>query len=141
MRNSSKQKDPLREKTFLFAVRIVKLNQFLVGHKKEYILSKQVLRSGTNPEAMVIEAANAESGMDFIHKLAIAKKEIGETLYWLELLFATNFINENEFQSISADANEISKILTSSIRTKKKNMGIKIVSILLLIAVGVGFSI
>lgn len=129
MRKSVNRKDPLREKTFSFAIRIVKLNQFLISNKKEFIISKQILRSGTNPGAMVREAAHAESPLDFIHKLAIARKEIGETAYWLELLFATHFINEKEFNSILNDADEIGRMLTSSIKTKKKNIGIKVSSI------------
>ena len=75
---------PLREKSFDLAIRIVRLNQFLTSQKSEYVISKQILKSGTNPGAMVREANNAESGLDFIHKLAIAQKELGETQYWLE---------------------------------------------------------
>jgi len=114
----------LKEKTLNFAVRIVNLNRYLVDEKREFVLSKQILRSGTNPGAMVREAANAESGMDFIHKLAIAQKETGETLYWLELLFATNHISRTEFESLYSDCNEIGKIITSSIKTKKRNLGL-----------------
>ncbi len=81
-----KRRDPLGDKTFLFAIRIVKLHKYLKGEKQEYTLSKQILRSGTSPGAMVREAQNAESGKDFIHKLCIAQKEIAETQYWIELL-------------------------------------------------------
>jgi four helix bundle protein len=112
----------LAQKTLLFAIRIVKLFQFLNNEKKEFILSKQLLRSGTNSGAMIREASMAESGLDFIHKLSIAQKEICETRYWLELLKATDFLNENEFISIDNDAEEILKILTKSILTKKKNL-------------------
>jgi four helix bundle protein len=118
--------DPLRDKTFLFAIRIVNLYRYLADDKKEYVLSKQVLRSGTNPGAMVREAANAESGADFIHKLAVALKETGETQYWLELLLKTNYLSESEFQSINADSIEVLKLLTSSIVTKKKKMALKV---------------
>ena len=128
-------RDPLRDKSFRLAVRIVKLSRYLVDEKKEFILSKQILRSGTNPGAMVREAANAESGMDFIHKLGIAQKETAETMYWLELLFKTDYLNETEFQSIQADANEVIKLLRSSILTKKKNIAKKITVILLFIAI------
>jgi four helix bundle protein len=85
--------DPLREKTLDFAVRIVKFGNYLRNSKQEYIISKQIIRCGTNPGAMVREAANAESGMDFIHKLAIAQKEIGETEYWLEVLLKSETIH------------------------------------------------
>ena len=119
------KKDALYEKSFKFALRIVRLYRYLTEGKKEYILSRQVLRSGTNPGAMVREAANAESGTDFIHKLGIAQKEIGETQYWLELLYQSDYINIIEFQSLKSDSEEIMKILRSSILTKKKNLSNK----------------
>lgn len=74
----------IKTKSFQFAIRVVKLNQYLVSEKKEFILSKQLLRSGTAIGAMVREAEHAESKSDFKHKLAIAQKEINETIYWLE---------------------------------------------------------
>ncbi len=114
--------DPLGEKTFLLAVRIVRLCQHLVAAKQEHTLSRQLLRSGTNPGAMVREAANAESGSDFLHKLGIAQKETGETQYWLELLHATGYLNETEFNSIYQDTTEVMKFLRSSILTKRKNL-------------------
>jgi four helix bundle protein len=120
-----KSKNPLREKSFGLAVRIVKLYKHLTEEKKEYIMSKQILRSGTNPGAMVREAANAESPMDFIHKLGIAQKETGETQYWLELLLATDYINDTEFKSLHSDSQEIMRLIRSSILTKKKNLGMK----------------
>lgn len=125
MEEFSVKNDPLRDKTFLLAIRVVNLYRYMVDDKKEYVLSKQVLRSGTNPGAMVREAANAESGSDFIHKLAIAQKETGETQYWLELLWKTNYLSETEFQSINSDTIEVMKLLTSSIVTKKKKMALK----------------
>ncbi len=106
-------------------MRIVRSYRYLTEEKKEYILSRQVLRSGTNPGAMVREAANAESGTDFIHKLSIAQKEIGETLYWLELLYESEYLNIAEFQSLKSDSEELMKILRSSILTKKKNLSNK----------------
>ena len=116
-----KKKDgPLREKTLKFAIRIVKLQRYLVEEKKEFLLSKQLLRSGTNPGAMVREAENAESTQDFVHKLGIAQKEIGETIYWLELLVATEYLSEKEFVSINTDAEEIMRIIRSVILTIKK---------------------
>jgi four helix bundle protein len=116
------KKDILREKSFAFSVRIVHLYKYLSEDKKEYILSKQIMRSGTNPGAMVREAANAESGGDFIHKLSIAQKEIDETIYWLELLKATNYLTESQFESLNSDAIEIIKLLKSSIITRRKNL-------------------
>jgi len=118
----SKRVDPLRDKSFQMALRIVKLCKYLREVKKEYILSKQLLRSGTNPGAMVREAANAESGMDFIHKLAVGQKETGETQYWLELLRQSNYINEKEFTSIFKNTQEVMALIRSSIKTKRKNM-------------------
>ncbi|MCU0470332.1 MAG: four helix bundle protein [Arcicella sp.] len=116
------KKGILEEKTLSFSIRIVNLYKFLIDDKKEFVMSKQILRCGTNPGAMVREATNAESGLDFIHKLSIAQKEIAETIYWLELLQATNFLKQAEFESISSDAQEIMRIIRSSILTKKQNL-------------------
>ena len=132
-RENKKQADPLGHKTMEFAIRIVKLNRHLTGKMNEYVLSKQVLRSGTNPGAMVREVANAESGADFIHKLAIGQKEICETLYWLELLFRSGYLTEPEYQSLTIDATEILKIIRSSILTKKQRLAKKLVTIVLLL--------
>ena len=122
MKKHSEKNDPLSVKTLLFAIRIVNLSKYLMGEKKEFILSKQIIRSGTNPGAMIRESSQAESGADFIHKLAIALKEISETKYWLELLQATKYISKKEFSSLYMDATEIAKLLTSSIKTKKRNL-------------------
>lgn len=114
-----KKENIIKDKSFMFAVRIVKLYQFLNEHKKEFILSKQLLRSGTSVGAMIRESEYAESKADFNHKIAIAQKEINETIYWLELLFATNYLNKEQFESINADAIEIIKLITSIIKTSK----------------------
>ncbi len=106
-------------KSFKFAVRIVKLYQYLTDTKKEFVLSKQVLRSGTNPGAMVRESEHSESKADFIHKLSIAQKEINETIYWLELLKETNYLAIQEFESMNTDAIEIIKLITSILKTIK----------------------
>ena len=106
-------------KSFSFAVRIVKLYQFLCQSKQEFVLSKQILRSGTAVGAMIREAEHAESKQDFIHKMAIAQKEINESIYWLELFQATELINKEQFQSINTDAIEIIKIITSIIKSAK----------------------
>jgi four helix bundle protein len=120
-----KPKDPLRDKSFDLAVRIVNLYKHLSTEKKEFVMSKQILRCGTNTGAMVREAANAESSMDFIHKLGIAQKETGETQFWLELLNSTSYLSDSEFNSIYSDTQEIMRLIRSSILTKKKNLGIK----------------
>lgn len=109
-------------KSFDFAVRVVKLFQYLQTEKKEYILSKQLLRSGTSVGAMVREAEHSESKVDFIHKLAIAQKEINETIYWLELLLATKYLTQSQFDSINTDAVEIIKLITSIIKSTKSNI-------------------
>jgi len=109
----------LREKSFKFAVRIVNLYKYLCEDKKEFVLSKQLLRSGTSIGAMVREAEFAESKNDFVHKVAIAQKEINETIYWLELLRETEYISSKEFESINIDAIEIIKLITSTIKTAK----------------------
>ena len=109
----------LRDKSFAFAVRIVNLYKYVSEDKKEFVLSKQVLRSGTSVGAMTHESEYSESKADFIHKLAIAQKELNETLYWLKLLLQTEYIKQTEYDSISVDAIEIIKILTTSIRTAK----------------------
>lgn len=111
----------IKNKSFEFAIRIVKLYQFLCYDKKEFVLSKQLLRSGTSIGAMVREAEHSESKADFIHKLAIAQKEINETIYWLELLNATDYLTQKEFDSINANAVEIIKLITSIIKTTKSN--------------------
>lgn len=109
----------LKSKSFALAVRIVKLYKYLCEQKKEYVLSKQVLRSGTSVGAMVREAEYSESKADFSHKMRVARKELNETLYWLELLLQTEYITQTEYNSLSADAIEIIKILTTSIKTAK----------------------
>ena len=112
----------MKEKSFLLATRIIKLYKYLVEEKKEYVLAKQVLRSGTSVGANVREAQNAQSVKDFIHKLAIAQKECDETLYWLELLENAEFLSTEEFESIHKQCNEIMKIITSALITSKKKM-------------------
>ncbi len=111
----------VKTKSFQFAIRIVHLYKYLCDEKREYVLSKQILRSGTSIGANVRESQNAESKADFIHKLGIAQKETDETLYWLELLEATSYLDEEEFLSMHKDANEILKLVRSIIITSKKN--------------------
>jgi four helix bundle protein len=118
----SKSKGILKEKSLKFAIRIVKLYQYLSDNKKEFVLSKQVLRSGTSVGAMIREAEHSESKADFIHKMAIAQKEINETLYWLELLHETDYLELVEYNSLNNDATELIKMITSTIKTTKKNL-------------------
>lgn len=109
------------DKSFRFAVRVIRLYQHLKDTKKEFILSKQMLRSGTSIGANVREGNNAESKADFIHKMGIAQKEADETMYWLELLKETDYLTTNEFDSIHQDANELLKLIRSIIITSKNN--------------------
>ncbi len=95
--------------------------QYLQIQKKEFILSKQLLRSGTSVGAMVREAEHAETKADFKHKMGIAQKEINETIYWLELLKETDYLKNEQFESIYIDAVKIIKLITSIIKTAKSN--------------------
>ena len=115
-------KSIIKNKSFAFAVRIVKLYKYICKDKREYTLSKQLLRSGTSVGAMVREAEYAETTKDFLHKLAIAQKEINETIYWLALLKEPEYLESHHYESINEDAVEIIKILTSIIKTTKKNV-------------------
>ena len=111
----------VKNKSFVFAIRVVKLYQYLCSEKKEYVLSKQLLRSGTSVGANIREAEHGQSTADFIHKMAIAQKEINETIYWLELLNATDYLTLDQFESINTDAIEIIKLITSIIKSVKSN--------------------
>jgi len=115
------KENAVKEKSLLFAVRIVKLYKHLTEVKNEFVMSKQILRSGTSVRAMVHEAEHAESSNDFIHKMAIAQKEMNETLYWLVLLQKTEYLSQEQFENINSDALEIIKLVTSIIKTTKKN--------------------
>ncbi|WP_301921778.1 four helix bundle protein [Ferruginibacter sp.] len=112
----------IKNKSFHFTIRIVKLYKFLLENKKEYVLSKQVLRSGTAIGALVREAQNAESNAHFIHKLGVAQKENDDTLYWLELLFETEYLDEKEFISMQKDSIELLKMIRSAIITSKNKV-------------------
>lgn len=112
----------LSEKSFHFAVRIVKLYRYLCIEKNEYVLSKQLERSGTAIGALISEGVYAESKADFIHKYGVAQKECNETIYWLKLLKATDFISQKEYDSLSTDATELIKMITASILTAKKSV-------------------
>ena len=118
------QNSILRKKSFAFAIRIVNLYKYLIEVKKEYVMSKQLLRSGTSIGAMVREAQNAESDKDFIHKLGISQKECDESLYWMELLRETDYLTQLEFESINQEGIELIKMLKSSIVTSKRKQSI-----------------
>lgn len=109
----------LKQKSFHFAVRIVKLYQYLKKEQNEYILSQQLIRSGTCIGAIVREAEHAESIRDFIHKLSIGLKEANESKYWLDLLVATSLITESMYNSLNEDCEELLKLLTASVKTSK----------------------
>lgn len=112
----------IKEKSLAFAVRVVRLYQYLLSEKKEYVMSKQLLRSGTAIGALYREAEQAESKADFVHKMAIAQKECNETLYWLELLKETDYLISEQYDSINEDAISLIKLITSIIKTTKKSM-------------------
>ena len=114
MRNSI-----LHQKSYAFALRIITLCKHLMEEKKEYILSKQVLRSGTSIGAMIRESEFWQSRADFLSKLSIGLKEANETEYWISLLFDSGYIGEKEYESIHADSLELIKMLVSSVKTTK----------------------
>lgn len=109
----------LKSKSKSFALRIIKMNNYLCDEKKEYVMSKQVLRSGTSIGANIAEAFYAQSEADFIAKLYISRKEAGETIYWIELLKESSYLGCDEADSMIKDCDELLKILTSSIKTMK----------------------
>ena len=110
----------LKTKSYAFALRIVKLCKYLYS-QKEFVLSKQLLRSGTAIGALVSEAEFGQSRADFISKLSIGLKEVNEALYWLSLLKDAAYIDNKMYESIQPDAKELIKLLVSSINTAKKN--------------------
>ena len=115
-------RDIIHEKSKAFAVRVIRLYQYLTDTKREFILSKQLLRSGTSVGANVREAGRAQSKKDFISKMNIALKEAAESEYWLELLHETDYLTDTEFESISADAGELNRLLISIVKTANKNV-------------------
>lgn len=112
----------LSAKSYAFALRIVRLYQHMADERREYVLSKQVLRSGTSIGANIEESVHAQSKVDFIHKLSIAQKEACETNYWLRLLRDSVYIEEKLAESFLKDCEEIQRLLTASIKTAKKNL-------------------
>jgi len=112
----------IKTKTYQFAVRIVKLNKFLTNEQKEYVLSKQILRSGTSIGSNTEEADAGQSKKDFIAKLSIALKEAKETHYWLRLLLDSEYITKQMFDSLMQDCEEIIFILTKILQTSRVNL-------------------
>ena len=110
----------VQEKSFRFAVRIVKLCKLLREEQKEFIMTKQLLRSGTSIGANIAEAQQAQSKSDFVHKMSVALKEAAETNYWIRLLHATDYLNEKAMESILTDCTELEKMLTAIIRSAKE---------------------
>ena len=111
--------NPIVDKSFQFAIRVVNLYKHLCNEKHEYVLSKQLLRSGTSIGANVSEAQQPQSDNDFIAKLSIALKETTETKYWLRLLAATDYLTDREAKSMLSDCSELEKILTAIIKTTR----------------------
>lgn len=112
--------NPLRDKSYDFAKKIVRLSQFLVSERKEYVLSKQTLRSGTAVGALIREAEFAASKADFINKLTVSLKEANETEYWLMLLNDTDYLTNEEFIQLRSECKELVAMLVASIKTVKK---------------------
>lgn len=113
-------KSILEEKSFGFALRIIKLNKYLQKNHKEYVLSKQILRSGTAIGALMQEAKYAQSRADYLHKQSIALKEANETKYWLRLLKESDYINKPMYDSIYPEADGLVKMLVSSTKKLKE---------------------
>lgn len=109
----------LKDKSYAFALRVVKLSRYLAVEQKEYVLSKQVLRSGTSIGANVEEAFQGESKSDFIHKLAIANKEAFETHYWLRLLRDSQMLTLNQADSLLTECDELQRMLVAALKTSK----------------------
>ena len=116
---------PLTKKSYLFGVRIVKMVKYIKCTPKEYGMLNQVFRSGTAIGALVSEAAYAQSPADFVNKLSVALKECNETLYWLNILKDTEYLQEKEYESMNTDCREVLALLISSIKTTKQNIETK----------------
>jgi len=116
---NEKSANPLKDKSFQFAIKIVKLSQSLITVEREFVLSKQIIRSGTSIGALVRESEFAASRADFVNKLTVALKEANESEYWLMILFDTNYLNEIYFTELSSNCKELIAMLVSSIKTAK----------------------
>ena len=116
-----KENNIVEEKSFEFSVRIVNLYKHLTTARQEYVMSKQLLRSGTSIGANVCEAQQAQSPMDFLSKMSIALKEAYESDYWLRLLQKTEYLNKDEYNSIISDCRAITKLLVTIVKSTKEN--------------------
>ena len=117
-----KTSNPIKAKSFHFAIEIVKLCNQIQTNKKEFVLTNQLTRSGTSIGALYREAEHAESKKDFVHKMCIAQKECNESLYWLELMEATEVISKDQFAHLESQATEILKILARIIISSKNSL-------------------
>ena len=114
-------KNIIYDKSYSFALRVVKLSNYLKNEHKEFVLSRQVLRSGTAIGALIKEAQFAQSKADFIHKLSIALKEANETDYWINILYDSNYLNKKMYDSLTVDVKEIISLLVSIVKSSKNN--------------------
>ena len=121
VQNDTVSRHIIADKSFEFAVRIVNLSKFLHSEHKEYVMSKQLLRCGTSIGANVAEAQRGQSHADFLSKMSIALKEANETLYWLRLLYRTEYLTKPQFINIEKDIQEILSLLTAICKTANKN--------------------
>jgi len=121
-----KSENVVQQKSFAFAIRIVNVYKHLVSEKKEYVLSKQLLRSGTSIGANIEESIGGQSDKDFLSKISISYKEARETIYWLKLLHATDFLNNQEAESMIGDAEELCRILGKIQITGKEKLRISV---------------
>lgn len=112
----------LSDQSFTFAIRIVKCSKYLQSDKKEFVLSKQLLRSGTAIGALIREGEFAQSKPDFISKMSIALKEANETVYWLDLLFNTEYLDEKIYKSLKDECKELLSMLVATVKTTKEKL-------------------
>lgn len=116
------RKNILKEKSYSFAIKIVRLSQYLNKNKKEYVISKQILRSGTSVGALIREAEFGQSKKDFISKMSISLKEANETDYWISILKDTDYIDDVKFKELNLNISELIRMLIASIKTAKNNI-------------------
>lgn len=121
-RAMDKNKGIIVKKSFALALSVIQGYKYLVDERREFVMSKQMLRSGTAVGALVREAQNAESKKDFIHKLGIAQKECDETIYWIDLLLASEYLDSMHSEQIRTQSEEMLRMLKSAIITSKKNL-------------------
>lgn len=119
----NEQQNVIEHKSYLFSIRIINLYKYLNENKKIYVITKQLLRSGTSIGALIREAVHAQSKADFLNKMNIALKEANETHYWLSLLHDTDYMKDKEYTSINQDCEELLKLLISIVKTTKEHLG------------------